>query len=136
MPVQRRKPDGIVGVLGLMKRFSSRRDLLLVALPTLLVVGAAIAVGVMALRFAPPSTIRFISGPDGSGYRNLADKYQKILHGYGVKVEVIPSRGALENLEKLVDRTSKVDVGFVQGAWPRARTSTTWSRWGACLPSP
>jgi hypothetical protein len=98
-----------------MKRFSSRRDLLMVALPTLVVVVAAIAVGVMALRFAPPTTIRLISGPDGSGYRNLADKYQKVLQRYGVKVEVIPSRGALENLEKLVERANKVDVGFVQG---------------------
>ena len=97
------------------KRFSSRRDLLLVGLPTLLVVLAAIGVGIKAMGFAPPSTIRFISGPEGSGYRNLADKYQQVLKRYGVKVEIIPSRGALENLEKLSDRTAKLDVGFVQG---------------------
>lgn len=89
--------------------------MLLVGLPTLLVVVAAIAVGIRAMGFAPPSTIRFISGPEGSSYRNMAEKYQQILKRYGVKVEVIPSHGALENLEKLADRSFKVDVGFVQG---------------------
>jgi TRAP-type uncharacterized transport system substrate-binding protein len=108
-------PLPLVPGRGFLRRFSSRRDLLVVVLPTVLVLAAAIAVGIRAMRFAPPTTIRFISGPPGSGYRNLADKYQQILQRYGVKVEVLPSRGALENLEKLADRSFKVDVGFVQG---------------------
>jgi hypothetical protein len=87
----------------------------LVVLPTLALLIAAGWVALKATRFAPPGTIRFISGPDGSSYRNLADKYQQALQRYGVKVEVLPSRGALENLERLADRSKKVDVGFVQG---------------------
>jgi hypothetical protein len=94
---------------------ASWRDLAVVVLPTLVVLGLAIFVAVKSSRFAPPSTIRFVSGPDGSGYRMQADKYKQILKRYGVKVEVLPSRGALDNLEQLANPAVKVDVGFVQG---------------------
>jgi TRAP-type uncharacterized transport system substrate-binding protein len=56
-----------------------------------------------------------ISGPDGSSYRNQAEKYKKAIERYGVKVEILPSKGALDNLRQLADRRLKIDVGFVQG---------------------
>jgi TRAP-type uncharacterized transport system substrate-binding protein len=93
----------------------SWRDLLAVGLPVALAAAAALWVAIKALRFAPPGRIRMISGPDGSGYRNNAEKYKKIIERYGVKVDILPSRGALDNLQKLSDPTVKVDVGFVQG---------------------
>ncbi len=94
---------------------ASRRDLAFVIIPALLVLVAAVWVARKALRFAPPTTIRIASGPDGSGYRNQAEKYKKIIEAYGVKVQVLPSKGALDNLQQLADRKVKVDVGFVQG---------------------
>ena len=84
-------------------------------IPALLVLVAAVWVARKALRFAPPTTIRIASGPEGSGYRNQAEKYKKIIEAYGVKVQVVPSKGALDNLQQLADRKAKVDVGFVQG---------------------
>jgi len=86
-----------------------------VIIPALLVLVAAVWVARKALRFAPPTTIRIASGPEGSGYRNQAEKYKKIIEAYGVKVQVVPSKGALDNLQQLADRKAKVDVGFVQG---------------------
>jgi TRAP-type uncharacterized transport system substrate-binding protein len=94
---------------------ASWRDLLTFALPAALVLAIAVWVGVKSVRFAPPSIIRFTSGPDGSSYRNQAEKYQKIIQRYGVKVEILPSRGALENLQRLANPKFKADVGFVQG---------------------
>jgi TRAP-type uncharacterized transport system substrate-binding protein len=94
---------------------ASWRDLAVVSIPALLVMALAVWVAVKALRFAPPSTIRIVSGPEGSSYRNQAEKYKKIIEAFGVKVEVLPSRGALENLQQLANRKLKVDVGFVQG---------------------
>jgi len=94
---------------------ASRRDLVFVIVPALLVVVAAVWIARKALRFAPPTTIRIASGPEGSGYRNQAEKYKKIIEAYGVKVQVVPSKGALDNLQQLADRKAKVDVGFVQG---------------------
>jgi TRAP-type uncharacterized transport system substrate-binding protein len=83
--------------------------------PLVMVIGAAVWVGQKSLRFAPPRTIRFTSGPDGSSYRNQADKYKKIIERFGVHVEILPSRGALDNLQRLANPKVKVDVGFVQG---------------------
>jgi TRAP-type uncharacterized transport system substrate-binding protein len=94
---------------------ASWRDLALVLLPALALLGVVVLAAVKSVRFAPPGQIRFISGPDGSSYRNQAERYKKIIEGYGVKVEILPSRGALENLKKLADPKSKIDVGFVQG---------------------
>src|SRR5688572_21039222 len=102
---------------GLMARLAelSWRDLLLIGLPVL---GAMVAVAWVAIAFfrpAPPDRIRLLSGPDGSSYRTNAERYQKIIQGYGVKVEIISSKGSLDNLQKLADPRFEADVGFVQG---------------------
>ena len=75
-------------------RAASWRDLTLISVPGLIVLGLMAWVAIRSARLAPPGKIRFISGPDGSSYRNQADRYKKIIEGYGVKVEVLPSHGA------------------------------------------
>jgi hypothetical protein len=96
-------------------RAASWRDLTLISVPGVIVLALMTWVATKSARLAPPGKIRFISGPDGSSYRNQADRYKKIIEAYGVKVEVLPSHGALENLQKLADPKNKIDVGFVQG---------------------
>ena len=91
------------------------RDLALVGLPVVLVLLVAVWVAGKAIHFAPPGKIRFVTGPDGSSYRMQAERYKKIIEGFGVKVEILPSRGALDNLQKLSTPSFKADVGFVQG---------------------
>jgi hypothetical protein len=93
----------------------SWRDLLLIALP---VTGVMVAVGWVAIavfRPAPPDRIRLLSGPDGSSYRTNAERYKKIIEGFGVKVEILQTKGSLDNLQKLADPKFEADVGFVQG---------------------
>ena len=68
---------------------ASWRDLVAAGLPALLLLAFAGWVVVKALRFAPPTTIRLASGPDGSSYRNQAEKYKAILARDGVRVEVL-----------------------------------------------
>jgi len=91
------------------------RDLLLIAGPAVLVVGLGLWATVRLVRPAPPDAIRLLGGADGSSYRTNAEKYKKIIEGYGVKVEIIPSRGALDNLRRLADPKERADVAFVQG---------------------
>jgi TRAP-type uncharacterized transport system substrate-binding protein len=123
---------------GFLKRLGSAswRDMMVVGLPTLIVIAVAVAVAIKAARFAPPSTIRFTSGPDGSGYRNQAEKYQKILARDGVKLEILPSRGALDNLDKLANPAVKVDVGFVQGGLAEGRDLPHLVSLGSVYPQP
>jgi len=89
-----------------------------VVAPIALVGIAAVWTAVALVRPAPPDTIRFLGGPEGSSYRTNAERYKKIIEKYGVKVEVVPSLGSVDNLRRLAGPTAKgqpqVDVGFVQ----------------------
>lgn len=93
----------------------SWRDLAASFGPVVLISAAVIGVGLYFVRPAPPDTITLVSGPDGSSFRRYADQYAKILARSGIHLEILPSRGALDNLQKLKDPDSDVDVGFVQG---------------------
>jgi hypothetical protein len=64
---------------------------------------------------APPHTLTITSGPEGSIFRRNAEKYGKILARSGVKLKILPSQGSFENIKRLADSASKVDIGFVQG---------------------
>ena len=69
------------------------------------------------VRFArplPPDTIVMTTGSADGAYHGFALRYQAILKQHGVKLELRPSSGALENLDQLKDPNSGVDVGFVQ----------------------
>ena len=93
----------------------SWRDLFVTATPVVLAVIIAIAVAYHFVQPAPPSTITISSGPAGSVFRSFADRYQPILARNGVRLEIIPSGGSLENLKRLTDPDGGVDIGFVQG---------------------
>jgi TRAP transporter TAXI family solute receptor len=63
-------------------------------------------------RFLPPRTVVMTTGPEGSAYRDLGEKYKKVLARSGVTLELRPSRGDIENLQKLQDAASGASVGF------------------------
>jgi hypothetical protein len=93
----------------------SWRDLVVTLVPILLLTIFAIWLAFRFVRPAPPDTIFITSGPDGSQFRNAAERYRKILARNDVKLEILPSPGGLENLKRLGDPNFQVDVGFVQG---------------------
>jgi TRAP-type uncharacterized transport system substrate-binding protein len=63
---------------------------------------------------APPDTIIITSGDEGTSLAKSAEKYKKILSKKGVKLEILKSKGSLENLQRLENPAFRVDVGFVQ----------------------
>lgn len=67
------------------------------------------------VRSAPPSTLTISSGPQDSYFHKTALRYAKRLEKNGVKVEILTSNGSLQNLERLSDPKSKVDLAIVQG---------------------
>mgnify|MGYP001599016621 CR=1 FL=1 len=93
----------------------SWRDLAVTLGPILLLSIIAIWIAFWFVRPAPPDTIVITSGPDGSQFRNTAERYRKILARNDVNLEILPSHGGLENLKRLSDPEFEVDVGFVQG---------------------
>jgi len=65
------------------------------------------------IRSAPPSTIVITSGPEGSSFQRWAAAYQQQLATHGIKLEVRPSGGAFDNLQRLESAETHVDIGFV-----------------------
>jgi TRAP-type uncharacterized transport system substrate-binding protein len=92
----------------------SWRGILYLWLPLLALLTCGILLSQKLIHPAP-TTIRLLSGPEGSSYRNNAEKYKKIIEHFGVKVVVLPSHGALDNLQQLANPKVKADAGFVQG---------------------
>ncbi len=78
---------------------------------TLLIIVAAVF---YFIHSAPPTTITITTGQEGSSFQKNALKYAAILEKNGVKVKVLTSQGSLENLQRLEDPNSTVDVGMVQ----------------------
>lgn len=90
-------------------------------------VGPGVAVGVLLTAFAilltsvvyffhsaPSTTITISTGPEGSVFQGYAQKYAQILESNGVKLNIVTSNGSFENLHRLKDPSSQVDVGIVQ----------------------
>ncbi len=91
------------------------RDFAVTFGPFVLLVVLAFWVAFHYVRPAPPHTIVMTSGIEGSTFQVSADRYRAILARQGVTLKVIPSQGSLENLKRLSDPASGVDIGFVQG---------------------
>ncbi|MFA7464096.1 MAG: TAXI family TRAP transporter solute-binding subunit [Syntrophales bacterium] len=66
---------------------------------------------------APPDAVVMTGGPKGSGYERTAQKYAKILKRNGITLRVLNSEGSGENIRRLADPASKVDIGFVQSGF-------------------
>ena len=78
----------------------------------------ALAVFLLAFRFvepAPPDTIVMSTGAVDSGYHTFAQRYREILARDGVKLELRTSAGSQENVSRLLDPDSDVEVAFFQG---------------------
>src|SRR5262245_2622295 len=63
----------------------------------------------------PPKTVVMTPGTPGSAYEAFAQQYQRILARSHVELRLMPSAGAVENLQRLNDPRSGVSVGFARG---------------------
>jgi TRAP-type uncharacterized transport system substrate-binding protein len=92
----------------------SWRDLAVSMGPIVLISAAAIWLAIRLIQPAPPNTLTISAGPPGSSFWNAAQGYKSILARNGITLNVLPSAGSLQNLERLSDPKADVDVGFVQ----------------------
>ena len=62
----------------------------------------------------PPRTIVMATGAEGGANHEMGIRYRAILAQSGVKLQLLPTTGGLENLARLRDPKSGVSVGFIQ----------------------
>jgi len=85
----------------------------LVAVPALALIAASIWVAVQFLDPMPPRKVVLAAGPEGSELHAFGLRYAELVGRQGIKVEVLATRGAADNLERLVDPKGPAVVGFV-----------------------
>jgi TRAP-type uncharacterized transport system substrate-binding protein len=67
-----------------------------------------------ALRPLPSRELALATGAPGSAYASIGEQYRAILARDGVRLRLVPTSGAVENVRLLTDRRSGIAAGFVQ----------------------
>ncbi len=82
--------------------------------PPVLVCAVIVWAALHFVSSAPPHTLTISSGPKGSNFETIAQRYGKILARNGIKLTILPSAGSLENLSRISNPKSHVDIALVQ----------------------
>lgn len=94
-------------------RLISLRDLLATAWWIVLIAGLGFAVALRFVQPAPPKKVVITTSGEAGAYFHFAGRYAAILAENGIALEVRPSAGSMENLQRL--ERGEADIGFVQG---------------------
>lgn len=92
----------------------SLRDLLITFGPALLLVAGLVYGAYRLVDPTPPKSVTLSTGQENSAYEVLGKRYAAILARQGIRVELRRSQGSMENLQRLKDPESGVDIAFVQ----------------------
>jgi TRAP-type uncharacterized transport system substrate-binding protein len=115
---------------------TSWRDLAATLGPIVLISALAIVATLHFIRPAPPGHLVMAGGAEGSNFRLIAERYKTILARNGVEIRIVASKGSLDNLNKLTDPDSDVDIAMVQsGVTTEAYTGDLISL-GSMFPQP
>jgi TRAP-type uncharacterized transport system substrate-binding protein len=66
-------------------------------------------------RSMPPRNVTMATGTAGGAYEAIGQRYRAILARHGVRLELVNTSGAVDNLARLRDPRSRVSVALVQG---------------------
>ncbi|MCX7165415.1 MAG: ABC transporter substrate-binding protein [Rhodocyclales bacterium] len=97
----------------------SWRDIIFVALPSLLLIIGAFWLAAQFIKPAPPDRVIVSTGGEGGAYQRFAARYKDVLARYGITLVEKTSAGSTENLERLRNREFEVDAAFIQGGTAR-----------------
>lgn len=104
----------------------SFRDFIVTAGPPLLIVLGLCFIAYRLIDPAPPRHVTISTGQENSAYEELAKKYAAALAKEGIHLTLKPSQGSYENLQRLNDPNSGVDIAFVQsGSTEQAEAERT-----------
>jgi TRAP transporter TAXI family solute receptor len=84
---------------------------------------AVLWVAIAALRPMPPRTVTMATGPEGGAYYEVGKRYRELLAHQGIELRLLPTAGSVENLARLRDQQSNVDVGFLQSGMTSRKDS-------------
>ena len=83
-------------------------------IPALLIALVAIFVGMKLLKPGAPTRVVLATGAAGGAYEGYGAKYVEIFKREGVKLDIKPTKGSVENLALLIDKTNDIEAAFLQ----------------------
>jgi TRAP-type uncharacterized transport system substrate-binding protein len=98
------------------------RDLAVTAGPVTLLLAVALWVASQFVTPAPPRRFVMTTGAPDGVYHLFSERYRANLLRQGVTIELRPSAGAVENLDRLTNESSGVAAGLVQGGLATGET--------------
>ncbi len=99
------------------------RELLLILGPVILLVLGALWLASRFIQPAPPTKIAITTAGETGGYFATGKKYAAILKTSGITLEVKTSSGSPENVKRLLDPNSGVQVALLQGGTTNSEAS-------------
>jgi TRAP-type uncharacterized transport system substrate-binding protein len=88
--------------------------LLQIVLPIVVLGALLIWGGLHFVRSAPPRVLTISAGLKGTTFETIAQRYRAVLARSGIQLRVLESEGSLDNLARLTDPKSRVNVALVQ----------------------
>jgi len=98
------------------------RDLTVTAGPVALLLVVVLWVAFHYVKPAPPRSFVMTTGAPDGAYHLFSERYRARLSRQGISIELRPSAGAVENLDRLTDQSSGVAAGLVQGGLASGET--------------
>ncbi|HJV81035.1 TAXI family TRAP transporter solute-binding subunit [Noviherbaspirillum sp.] len=92
----------------------SLRDFLVAAGPAAIAIVLTCFLAYWWVDPSPPDHVTLSTGQGNSAYETFGKKYVAALAKAGIRVDLKPSLGSQENLQRLKDDSSGVDIAFVQ----------------------
>ncbi len=103
--------------------YLSWRDLAVGVWPLVILTIIAFIVALRYISPAPPHKLTMVTGPADSTFARVGERYKKILAREGITLTLLQSEGSVDNLNRLSDPKSKVDIGLVQAGLTTSETS-------------
>jgi TRAP-type uncharacterized transport system substrate-binding protein len=69
---------------------------------------------IIAYHFKSPNNLTMTTGFENGSYAILGERYRQILARENIHLKLLSSSGSIENLQRLNDKSYRVDAGFVQ----------------------
>jgi TRAP transporter TAXI family solute receptor len=91
------------------------RERLAIYLPLALLIAAVLAAAMHWVKPLPPDRLVFAAGPTGGVYDAVAHRYRERLAREGIAVEILTTRGTVENLALLRGEARRADAALIQG---------------------
>jgi|SRR5665213_1006825 len=92
----------------------SRKAMTIIVIATVIILAGIVWLCTL-LHPLPPHAVTMATGPEGSSYNYYGKRYQQLMAKEGIRVVLVPTAGGVENLAKLRDSKSGVDIGLVEG---------------------